>query len=132
MLQVLHAYQNITIQLDIKKNPLVYEEYKKCRVRKVLNKKICCAHCKAYPIYGIIHQIVDKSIRYGYEYMHYPSKHIARFAPFLLPKFNFYSKCCMDTGLAFSIPNGKKTVKCSRWQFEHDHRIGKTYLESHH
>ena len=88
-----------------KANPEIYKD--KCKIIKTM-KTICITHCKASPIMILIHNISHSHSRNtGSEYMHFPSKHVAKLALRLLPHIHFYKACCGGKGLAYN----KKNIK---------------------
>ena len=103
--------------------PEVYKD--KCCIQKKI-KILCQTHCKAYPIYDIIYQKSQISnlqyhrqyerIKYyknvcHKEYMHFTTKHIARFAPHILTNIKFLDTCCSGNGWAWRWRKPTKNKK---------------------
>ena len=83
-----------------KLHPQIYKD--KCKIVFKI-KKICQTHCKAYPILTIIHNKSKYSIKNKLQYMHFKTKYIAQFAPYLLKNINFIKTCCDGKGWDFKL-----------------------------
>ena len=65
-------------------NNLRCSKQTKCIIVTNKYKKMCSIHCKAYPIYKIVYNRSIHSINNNDDYVHFPSKYVARFAPSLI------------------------------------------------
>ena len=92
-------------------SPEIYKD--KCKIVKKI-KVLCHTHCKAYPIYALIHQQsgidyldlhIQRQVTVGFfeeqntgNYMHFKNKFLARFAPYLINTIKFIRPCCSGSG----------------------------------
>ena len=92
---IIKGYNQFLV-IDKLTNQLSKKIMSKCHIDNVLNRNICKAHCKAYPLYKKIDNELKR--QKNHEYLHFKQHAVARLALRLFPE-KFSTTCCYGKGL---------------------------------